>query len=288
MTKMSLVKLIDLPNFGDERGGLVAIESNHSIPFEVKRLYYIFNTTNKPRGFHAHIDLKQVAICLKGSCRFILDNGYKKEEVILDSATKGLVIESLIWREMHDFSEDCVLLVLASEHFSEQDYIRNYDEFLKVVNKPYIHPLSDVKSKNIGQKTKVWQYSVIFSQAVIGENCNICAHTMIENDVQIGDNVTIKSGVYVWDGITLEDNVFIGPCVAFTNDKKPRSKQYPDEFPKTIVEKGATIGANATILPGIRIGEKALIGAGAVVTKDVPANAIVVGNPAIIKGYIEE
>ncbi|MFI8146298.1 WxcM-like domain-containing protein [Acinetobacter sp. ABJ_C5_2] len=284
---MSLVKLIDLPSFGDERGGLVAIESNQSIPFDVKRLYYIFNTSQKPRGFHAHIDLKQVAICLKGSCRFILDNGSTKEEVVLDNPTQGLVIEGLIWREMHDFSEDCVLLVLASEHFTEQDYIRNYDEFLRIVNQPYIHPLSDVKSKNIGQKTKVWQYSVIFPQAVIGENCNICAHTMIENDVQIGNNVTIKSGVYVWDGITLEDNVFVGPSVTFTNDKTPRSKQYPDEFLKTIVEQGASIGGNATILPGIRIGRNALVGAGAVVTKDVPENAIVVGNPAIIKGYVK-
>lgn len=284
---MSLVKLIDLPSFGDERGGLVAIESNQSIPFDVKRLYYIFNTSQKPRGFHAHIDLKQVAICLKGSCRFILDNGSTKEEVVLDNPTQGLVIEGLIWHEMHDFSEDCVLLVLASEHFTEQDYIRNYDEFLRVVNQPYIHPLSDVKSKNIGQKTKVWQYSVIFPQAVIGENCNICAHTMIENDVQIGNNVTIKSGVYVWDGITLEDNVFVGPSVTFTNDKTPRSKQYPDEFLKTIVEQGASIGGNATILPGIRIGRNALVGAGAVVTKDVPENAIVVGNPAIIKGYVK-
>lgn len=284
---MNLVKLIDLPSFGDERGGLVAIESNQSIPFDVKRLYYIFNTSQKPRGFHAHIDLKQVAICLKGSCRFILDNGSTKEEVVLDNPTQGLVIEGLIWREMHDFSEDCVLLVLASEHFTEQDYIRNYDEFLRVVNQPYIHPLSDVKSKNIGQKTKVWQYSVIFPQAVIGENCNICAHTIIENDVQIGNNVTIKSGVYVWDGITLEDNVFVGPSVTFTNDKTPRSKQYPDEFLKTIVEQGASIGGNATILPGIRIGRNALVGAGAVVTKDVPENAIVVGNPAIIKGYVK-
>jgi len=284
---MNLIKLIDLPSFGDERGGLVAIESNQSIPFDVKRLYYIFNTSQKPRGFHAHIDLKQVAICLKGSCKFILDNGSIKEEVVLDKPTQGLVIEGLIWREMHDFSEDCVLLVLASEHFTEQDYIRNYNEFLKEVHKPFIHPLSDVKSKNIGQKTKVWQYSVIFPQAVIGENCNICAHTMIENDVQIGNNVTIKSGVYVWDGITLEDNVFVGPSVTFTNDKKPRSKQYPDEFLKTIVEQGASIGGNATILPGIRIGRNALVGAGAVVTKDVPENAIVVGNPAIIKGYVK-
>ena len=132
---MSLVKLIDLPNFGDERGGLVAIESNQSIPFEVKRLYYIFNTVNKPRGFHAHIDLKQIAICLKGSCRFILDNGYIKEEIILDSPTQGLIIKGLTWREMHDFSEDCVLLVLASDHFNESDYIRDYKQFKKLVER---------------------------------------------------------------------------------------------------------------------------------------------------------
>ncbi len=283
---MSLIKLIDLPSLGDQRGGLVAIESNQSIPFEIKRLYYIFNTTNQSRGFHAHIDLKQVAVCVKGSCRFILDNGHAREEVTLNSPTQGLYIEALTWREMHDFSEDCVLLVLASEHYDENDYIRDYQDFLKEAHKPFIHPLADVKSPKIGQKTKIWQFSVVLQNAMIGENCNICAHTLIENDVVIGNNVTIKSGVYVWDGITLEDNVFIGPCVAFTNDKKPRSKQYPEKFPQTIVEMGASIGANATILPGIRIGQNALIGAGAVVTKDVPANAIVVGNPAIIKGYV--
>ena len=284
---MSLIKLIDLPSLGDQRGGLVAIESNQSIPFEIKRLYYIFNTTNQSRGFHAHIDLKQVAVCVKGSCRFILDNGHVREEVFLSSPTQGLYIEALTWREMHDFSDDCVLLVLASKHYDESDYIRDYQEFLKEVHKPFIHPLADVKSQKIGQKTKIWQFSVVLQNAMIGENCNICAHTLIENDVIIGNNVTIKSGVYVWDGITLEDNVFIGPCVAFTNDKKPRSKQYPEEFPQTIVEKGASIGANATILPGIKIGKNALVGAGAVVTKDVPENAIVIGNPAFIKGYIE-
>jgi len=286
---MSLKKLIDLPDLGDERGGLVAIEANQHIPFDIKRIYYIFAASkDKPRGFHAHKDLKQLAICLHGQCRFILDDGHNKEEVILNSATQGLIIESMTWREMHDFSEDCVLLVLASEHYDESDYIRSYDEFLDAVNRPFIHPLSDVHSTNIGQNTRVWQYSVILKNAVIGAGCNICAHTLIENDVQIGNNVTIKSGVYIWDGISLEDNVFIGPCVTFTNDKKPRSKQYPESFAKTIVEQGASIGANATILPGIRIGKNALIGAGAVVTKDVPENAIMVGNPAKIKGYIEQ
>ena len=152
---------------------------------------------------------------------------------------------------------------------------------------PTIHKLSDVASSQIGENTKVWQFSVVFKGAVIGRNCNICAHTLIENDVVIGNDVTLKSGVYIWDGITIEDSVFIGPCVAFTNDKAPRSKVYPEAFLRTVVKKGASIGANATILPGITIGENSMIGAGAVVTKDVPANAIVIGNPAKIIRYIE-
>lgn len=283
---MSLIRLIDLPDLSDERGGLVALESMQSIPFELKRVYYIFQNTQKvPRGFHAHKNLKQVAICLHGQCRFVLDNGHSKEEIILSSPKQGLLIESLMWREMHDFSDDCVLLILASEHYDESDYIRDYKDFLIEVHKPFIHPLADVQSQSIGQDTRVWQYSVILKQAEIGANCNICAHTLIENDVLIGDNVTVKSGVFIWDGITIEDNAFIGPCVAFTNDKQPRSKQYPEDFLRTVVESGASIGANATILPGIKIGKNAMVGAGAVVTKDVPENAIVVGNPAMIKGF---
>lgn len=286
---MSLVQLIDLPDLSDHRGGLIALESSQSIPFELKRIYYIFKTIdNQARGFHAHKNLKQVAICLHGSCKFILDNGYQKEEVVLSSPAQGLLIESLMWREMHDFSDDCVLLVLASEHYDESDYIRDYADFIKVTHKPFIHPLADVQSSQIGEDSRVWQYSVILAQATIGKNCNICAHTLIENDVVIGDNVTVKSGVFIWDGITVQDNVFIGPNVTFTNDKHPRSKQYPDEFLRTIIEEGASIGANATILPGIRIGKNAMVGAGAVVTKDVPENAIVVGNPATVKGFIEE
>lgn len=151
----------------------------------------------------------------------------------------------------------------------------------------FIHKLSDVQSENIGDGTRIWQYSVILREARIGSNCNICAHTLIENDVIIGDNVTIKSGVYLWDGIYIEDNVFIGPCVAFSNDKQPRSKQYPDSYLRTLIKFGASIGANATILPGITLGENCMVGAGAVVTKDVPCNAVVVGNPAKIIRYIE-
>lgn len=143
-----------------------------------------------------------------------------------------------------------------------------------------IHPLSDVQTSNIGAETFVWQFSVILKDAVIGDNCNINCQVFIENDVIIGNNVTVKPGVQVWDGIRVEDNVFIGPNVTFTNDRYPRSKQYPKEFQQTIIKKGASIGANATILGGITIGENALIGAGSVVTKNVPSNELWVGNPA--------
>lgn len=282
-----MIEWIELPNLGDDRGSLMVLESNKNVPFKVKRIYYILDAKpDVPRGFHAHKELMQLAFCIKGSCNMIMDNGIEKQQVRIDKSNIGLMIPPMVWHEMHDFSEDCVMLVLASAQYDEADYIRDYDEFINEANKPFIHPLSDVMSTTIGQKTKIWQYSVILPKAVIGENCNICAHTLIENDVVIGNNVTVKSGVYVWDGITLKDNVFIGPCVTFTNDKKPRSKQYPDEFPKTVVEEGVSIGANATLLPGITIGKNALIGAGAVVTKNVPENAIMVGNPAVIKGYV--
>lgn len=143
-----------------------------------------------------------------------------------------------------------------------------------------IHPLSDVQSDNIGDGTMIWQYCVILKNAVIGENCNINCQVLIENDVKIGNNVTIKPGVQVWDGITLEDNVFVGPNATFTNDLFPKSKNTNFEMKKTLVKKGASIGANATILAGTTIGENALIGAGSVVTKDVPDNEIWIGNPA--------
>jgi len=148
-----------------------------------------------------------------------------------------------------------------------------------------IHPLADVQSQDIGAGTRIWQFCVVFAGARIGENCNICAQVLIENDVVIGDNVTVKSGVQLWDGVRIEDNVFIGPNVTFTNDLFPRSKVYPEQFLQTTIKAGSSIGANATILPGITVAEGAMIGAGAVVTRSVPPYAIVQGNPARIVGY---
>jgi dTDP-4-dehydrorhamnose 3,5-epimerase-like enzyme len=127
---VSLIQLISFPPLGDDRGSLVALESQQSIPFDIKRVYYIFGTQQGvARGFHAHKQLKQVAVCVTGRCRMVLDDGKHREEVWLDSATKGILIEDMVWREMHDFSEDCVLLVLASKHYDESDYIRDYAEF---------------------------------------------------------------------------------------------------------------------------------------------------------------
>lgn len=150
-----------------------------------------------------------------------------------------------------------------------------------------IHPLSDVQSKSIGKGTRIWQYVVILPEAKVGKDCNICNNVFIENKVAIGDRVTIKSGVQLWDGVTVEDDVFIGPNVTFTNDKFPRSKQYLESYEKSLIRKGASIGANATILPGVSVGMNAMVGAGAVVTQDVPPRAIVVGNPARIVDYVD-
>jgi len=150
----------------------------------------------------------------------------------------------------------------------------------------FMHPQAIVESQSIGDETRIWAFAHVLPGAVIGNDCNICDHVFIENDVRIGDRVTIKCGVQVWDGITIENDVFIGPNVTFTNDKFPRSKLYPPEFKRTLLCRGASLGANATILPGLRIGENAMVGAGAVVTRDVPPNATVTGNPARIVGYV--
>lgn len=148
------------------------------------------------------------------------------------------------------------------------------------------HPLAVVETEAVGEGTRVWAFAHILPGARIGAGCNICDHTFIENDVIIGDRVTVKCGVQLWDGIRLEDDVFVGPNATFTNDKLPRSGVRNKPFPITTVRASASIGANSTIMPGITIGSHALVGAGAVVTRDVPPWAIVTGNPARITGYV--
>ena len=151
----------------------------------------------------------------------------------------------------------------------------------------FCHPQALVESLQIGKGTRIWAFAHVSAQCKIGESCNICDHVFIENDVLIGNSVTVKCGVQLWDGITIEDNVFIGPNATFTNDPFPRSKEYLDVYPRTLIKERASIGANATILPGLEIGANCMVGAGAVVTRDVPENAIVLGNPARIVGYTQ-
>jgi acetyltransferase-like isoleucine patch superfamily enzyme/dTDP-4-dehydrorhamnose 3,5-epimerase-like enzyme len=149
------------------------------------------------------------------------------------------------------------------------------------------HPTALVESDHIGEGTRVWAYAHILAGATIGRDCNICDHTFIENDVIVGDRVTIKCGVQLWDGLRVEDDVFIGPNATFTNDRFPRSKQHLPESPRTVIRRGASIGANATLAPGIVIGEMAMVGAGAVVTHNAPPHSKLAGNPARIIGYVD-
>jgi len=155
-------------------------------------------------------------------------------------------------------------------------------------DRPYfLHPQGLCESENVGEGTRIWAFAHVLRGAFIGRNCNICDGVFIEGDVEVGDDVTIKSGVQLWDGVTLGKGVFVGPNATFTNDRFPRSKRYLDSYPRTVVKDGASIGANATILPGIEIGERAMIGAGAVVLADVPARAVVAGNPGRVVGYAD-
>jgi UDP-2-acetamido-3-amino-2,3-dideoxy-glucuronate N-acetyltransferase len=152
----------------------------------------------------------------------------------------------------------------------------------------FVHPQGICESESVGPGTRVWAFAHVLPGAIIGEDCNICDHVFIENDVILGDRVTVKCGVQLWDGLRVLNDVFIGPNVTFTNDPFPKSKQRPAEFAKTVLEEGCSVGANATILPGISIGRNAMVGAGAVVARSVPPNAIVHGNPARIQGYVSQ
>lgn len=151
----------------------------------------------------------------------------------------------------------------------------------------FIHPNALCETHNVGGGTRIWAFAHVLPGAKLGQDCNICDGVFVEGDVVVGDRVTVKCGVQLWDGITVEDDVFIGPNATFTNDRFPRSKVYPERFLRTVLRHGCTIGANSTLLPGIEIGAGAMVGAGAVVTRSVPPNAIVVGNPARIVGYVQ-
>jgi UDP-2-acetamido-3-amino-2,3-dideoxy-glucuronate N-acetyltransferase len=150
------------------------------------------------------------------------------------------------------------------------------------------HPQALVETERVGARTRVWAFAHVLPGAAIGEDCNICDHVFIENDVTVGDRVTVKCGVQLWDGVRLEDDVFVGPNVTFTNDPMPRSQKHLAAFPVTLVRRGASLGANATILPGVTIGQYAMVGAGSVVARSVPPYAVVVGNPAHIVRYVDQ
>ena len=164
--------------------------------------------------------------------------------------------------------------------------LRTPDKLANKLQRKQIHPWAQTEGASIGSGTRVWQFCIILPQARVGDNCNICAHVFIESDVTIGDRVTIKCGVQLWDGTRIENDVFIGPNATFTNDRTPRSRKARRHLPVTRVRTYATIGANATILPGLTIGRGAMVSAGAVVTRNVPSHALMIGNPARRKGWV--
>lgn len=293
MKKVSVYdcSFVELPKItvGERQGNLTPIYNNEQVPFDVKRVFYSYDIPGgEARGAHAHKECHQFLIAASGSFEVALDDGTNKRTVLLNRPFYGLHIPPGIWAAEQGFSSGAICLVLASHSYQTEDYIRDYDDYLKYINENManIHPLADCKSDNIGEGTNIWQFCVIFKNAKIGKNCNICANVLVEDDVIIGNNVTIKSGVQLWNGARIEDNVFIAPNVTFTNEHFSRSKQYPDHFEQTIIKKGASLGANCTVVCGNTVGEYALVGAGSVVTKDVPPYTVWYGNPAVQRGYI--
>lgn len=223
---------------------------------------------------------KEILKLLKPS--FFVGDTEKDYEAAQQSGLKFVAISSG-QRSRKFLEEHGIDLVL--DNLSEVKQYTNFNS-MKEGEKNKIHPTAEVQTLNIGVGTVVWQYCVILKDAQIGINCNINYNVFIENDVIIGNNVTIKSGVQIWDGLRIEDNVFISPNVTFTNDLIPRSKHFPEKFLNTIIKEGASIGANSTIIGGITIGRYAMIGAGSLVTKNIPDHTLWYGNPASFKANI--
>jgi len=284
----------------DDRGQLVVFLRNADLEGKLKQfgqIYFVtFDEKNIVRGNHYHIKWREWFGVVSGRLQVYLEDVESGETAsfILDGDSDSYTRLEVGPKVAHTFvslSKNASLLNYANNEWEAADSISH--EIIPANVQPHepgknvaIHKEAIVETPNIGENSRVWANVHILGGATIGKNANICDQCFIENDVTIGDNVTIKSGVYIWDGISIEDNVMIGPAVAFTNDRYPRSKNKEFISEKTILKKGCSVGANATILMGVVIGEGAMVGAGSVVTKSVPPFSIVYGNPALFKGNI--
>lgn len=289
--------LIYLPRIDTGKGFISVVDNGRgALPFEVKRSFYLYDIPGgKSRGAHAHKTCHQFIVAASGAFDILLDDGHDRRPIQLNRPYTGLHVPPGIWASEANFSSGSICLILTSHEYDPEDYIRDYEVFKQCKNngtmdlpRTFIHEKADVKTVHVGEGTRIWQYAVVEEGARIGRNCRISCHTFIEGDVRLGDNVTVKSGVYLWNGLLVGDDVFIGPNVTFTNDKYPRSGKRPPAFQQTILQKGCSLGAGSVILGGITVGAHALVGAGSVVTRDVPPYALVMGNPAVVTGRVDE
>lgn len=246
------------------------------LPFLPKNVFWVESSEPTKRGGHAHRSQDQILAVQKGHVRVVLD--FQQSHYEYDLVPGEWLHVPPMHMLDYTMSANSILLVMASAEFEAKDYVKKIDYFQ--------HHTAIVESAHIGERTRIWAWVNIRPGAVIGVNCNICDHCFVEDEVTLGDNVTLKTCVSVWNGTVLEDDVFVGPNVVFTNDRNPRSKNFDSPKFVTTVKRGASIGANATIMPGITVGEYAMVGSGSVVTKDVPSHALVYGNPARIHGNV--
>lgn len=268
---------------GADHLGWLSFLDEHQLPFPVRRIYWISAVPPElPRGGHAHRTTDQLLLCPTPAPVVIeleRTHGQRWRETL--GGGRSLIVPHQTWLRTH-FTKGSALVVLASRAYDPKDYIRDYDTF-RQLDAPtpahFEHPQSLVESSDIGSNTRIWAFAHVLPDVTIGRNCNICDHAYLESGVVIGDNVTIKNSAFLPRGVTVEDNAFIGPGAVFTNDRYPRSRQ-PMDLLLTRVGAGASIGANCTIVCGVHIGPGAMIGAGSVVTHDIPPSTLARGNPA--------